>query len=173
MNNQFFVATARLSVWPLEVSDAAFIFELLNSEGWIKFIGNRNINDENDAVDYIKKILANNNLNFWVVRLLDDKSKIGIVTFIKRDYLQHHDIGFAFLPKYFGKGYAFEATNAVIKKLIKQNQLSILLATTLPENVDSIGLLKKLGFVFEKEIAGEKELLHLYQASAEIFSTGF
>lgn len=59
--------------------------------------------------------------------------KIGLVTLIKRDYLDFNDIGFAFLPTYFSNGYAYEATKTVLENLskyhiIKNCQLSTIIS---------------------------------------------
>ena len=159
------LTTDRLIIKPLTVSDGDFIQELVNTEGWLKFIGNRNVNSPADAGAYIQKILDNKNVSYWVVQLKDSMNKIGIVTYIKRDYLDHHDIGFAFLPGFAGKGYAYEATHAVLTKLVAKDKLTHILATTVPENVSSIKLLEKLGLAFEREIELEKEKIHVYGAA--------
>ena len=155
-------ATERLSMRPLTTTDAEFIFELVNTDGWLRFIGNRNISSATDAVAYIERILGNKNITYWVAELKDDQRSIGIVTYIKRDYLEHHDIGFAFLPAFSKKGYAYEATSAVLDKLVKEQSLRHILATTIPANTNSIRLLNRMGLVFEKEIKVENDILHVY-----------
>jgi RimJ/RimL family protein N-acetyltransferase len=157
-------STERLQLGPLYPGHTAFIKDLLNTEGWIRFIGNRNIHSEEDALAYIQKILANPNVKYWLVQLKENNTGIGIVTFIQRDYLDHPDIGFAFLPQYAGKGYAYEASKEVLNVLLKS--ISIIYATTVPENSSSIQLLEKLGLKFEKEIEVENEKLFLYKIMA-------
>ena len=154
--------TERLLLRTINTDDAAFIFELLNTAGWIKFIGDRNIRTSEDAENYIQKILANPAISYRVVTQQEDETAIGVVTFIKRDYLDHHDIGFAFLPAYNKHGYAFEATKEVLNGLLSSGEYSIILATTIPENISSIQLLKKLGFSFSKEITHDGLLLQLF-----------
>jgi ribosomal-protein-alanine N-acetyltransferase len=158
--------TDRLLLEPLSGHDDDFMVELVNTDGWIKFIGNRNIHARADALAYIKKIIGNQHIIYWTVRLKDERSKMGIVTLIKRDYLEHKDIGFAFLPGFSNKGYAYEATNAVLAWLVKQNAFTEILAVTLPANAGSIKLLRKLGLRFEKEMRIEGETMHIYAASA-------
>lgn len=158
------LTTARLLIEPISLSDNAFILELVNTDGWLKFIGNRNINSEMEAAAYIQKIIDNPNTGYSVVKL-KDKTKIGIVTFIKRDYLEHHDIGFAFLPKFGNNGYAYEAASAVLMNVTRICNLSHILATTVPENINSIKLLKKLRLFFEKEIEVENIKLHVYSSA--------
>ena len=154
--------TERLLLRAMNAGDTAFIFELLNTAGWIKFIGDRNIKTSEDADNYIQKIISNPNINYRVVTLQDSGTAIGLVTFIKRDYLNHPDIGFAFLPSYNKQGYAFEATKEVLNDLLNQPEHSTILATTIPENSSSIQLLKKLGFGFSNEITHEGELLQVF-----------
>lgn len=154
--------TERLLLRTLTPADAAFIFELVNTAGWIKFIGDRNVHTNEDAERYIQKIRSNPDVSYRVVTLHDEQTAVGIVTLIKRNYLQHHDIGFAFLPTYSKQGYAFEASAAVLADLLKSNQHQTILATTLKENLTSIQLLHKLGFSFSEEITNENDTLQLY-----------
>lgn len=156
------INTPRLSLEPMSPVDNEFIFELVNTKGWLKFIGNRNVKSLADADAYIKKILDNNNVFYWIVKHKETKEKLGVVTYIKRDYLEYHDIGFAFLPVFANHGYAYEAANGLLNHLIKTHNLKHILATTIPENTKSINLLKKIGLTFEKEICIANEKLHVY-----------
>jgi RimJ/RimL family protein N-acetyltransferase len=155
--------TTRLLLQPLSLNDAAFVFELVNTQGWLQFIGNRNVHNLEESSHYIQKIMDNPNIQYWVVRLNESSIPIGIVTFIKRDYLEYHDIGFAFLPQYGKNGYAQEATLAILNELRKEMAHSQILATTIKDNVRSIQLLEKLGFRFETILQQEKTILHIYK----------
>jgi [ribosomal protein S5]-alanine N-acetyltransferase len=158
--------TDRLTLKRLAPNDNAFIFELLNTKGWIQFIGNRNIETMDDADKYIQKIMNNPNVVYWVVQLKETRANIGLITFIKRDYLDHHDIGFAFLPKHANNGYAFEAAKTVLTDLLKVDQHQTIVATTLPNNAQSIKLLEKLGLQFVKIFENENEALCLFAIHA-------
>lgn len=162
MGIQTALTTNRLLIEPLSLDDNDFIFELINTEGWIRFIGNRNINSATQAIDYIQKIIDNQNINYWVVKLKEENIKIGIITFIKRDYLDHYDIGFAFLPNYTHNGFAYEASVKILDFVSALPGQNSILATTVPENISSIKLLKKLGMNFEKEIERDNIILHVY-----------
>lgn len=167
MPAKFTLITQKLSIEPLVIEDNMFIFELVNTNGWLKFIGNRNITSYEDAIAYIKRILANENICYWVVKLKNQNEPIGIITFIKREYLKHHDIGFGFLPTASKKGYAYEATMAVLEKLITEESLQHILATTVPENISSIKLLNKIGLIFDREIEIDNEKLNVYGTSTD------
>ncbi len=67
MNVPLFLTTSRLVIEPLTLNDNDFIFKLVNTEGWLKFIGDRNIKSTDEAADYIRKILASKNIFYWVI----------------------------------------------------------------------------------------------------------
>jgi ribosomal-protein-alanine N-acetyltransferase len=161
------IETARLLLTPLTIDDKDFILELLNTEGWLKFIGDRKVHSQKDAVNYIKKILNNTAITYWVARLKTVLTPIGIITFIKRDYLEHPDIGFAFLPAYTNNGYAFEATREILSGIKRKADHHYIMATTLPSNTDSIRLLKKLGMELMKETEVNGEWLQLYRMNTK------
>lgn len=158
--------TGRLVLDTLSLADADFIFELVNSAGWKKFIGDRNVHNTEDAMAYIEKILSNTAIHYRVVRLAVTGTPVGLVTLIQRDYLEHPDIGFAFLPQYAKNGYAFEASHAVLHDVCSPGKWQTVLATTIPDNSSSIHLLKKLGFTFRNEIKTGTDTLHVYAVTA-------
>lgn len=149
----------------LNLNDAEFIFELLNSEGWLKFIGDRNIKSTEDAQNYIQKIMDNPKINYWIVKFEDEK--IGMISFIKRDYLDHHDLGFAFLPEHSNKGFAYEAAEKVLQELLQDQNHKTILGTTKTDNRKSVKLLEKLGFHYIREIENEGTMLSLYSIESE------
>lgn len=94
------ILTDRLLIRPITVGDANFIYSLVNSNGWLKYIGDRNIRNNQDAENYIQKILENKNYYYNVFEIKETKEPIGIITFLHRDNHEFPDIGFALLPKY-------------------------------------------------------------------------
>ena len=156
------ISTDRLNLKILSLGDDDFIKALVNSKGWIEYIGDRSIHSMEDAKAYVHKILSTENLFYWVVRTKDTNTSIGIISFLKRNYLDNFDVGFAFLPEFNGKGYAYEATKGILKTLSEQAEFETIMATTIPTNKSSIKLLLKLGFSFEKETEVENETLHIY-----------
>ncbi|WP_161596858.1 GNAT family N-acetyltransferase [Chitinophaga vietnamensis] len=155
--------TARLALQPLTSGDAPFIYELLNTEGWKTFIGDRHIHTLDDAAAYIEKILSNPDVTYVVARLAQDQEPAGIVTFIKRTYLPYHDIGFAFLPAYAGQGLAYEAAAAFLELIRADASHKEVLATTLPGNSRSIQLLEKLGLSLQEKMMLNGEELLLFR----------
>ncbi len=86
---------------------------------------------------------------------------------LKRETLDHPDLGFAFLPEYIGKGYGFEAATATLAFAKDTLNLQTLCAITVPYNQKSIRLLEKVGLKFSKHICfpNNTEELLLYQVS--------
>ncbi|HEV7230047.1 MAG TPA: GNAT family N-acetyltransferase [Bacteroidia bacterium] len=165
--------TERLQLNPLDISDAAFISELVNTKGWIRFIGERNVRTPEEAQAYVQKLMSNPAIHYKVVRLKETKSPLGIITFIKREYLDHPDIGFAFLPSHNKQGYAYEASQALLLEISKNTSYTQILATTVPENTSSIRLLEKLGLKFSNAITADGTGLHVYSASLDTFPLDF
>jgi RimJ/RimL family protein N-acetyltransferase len=138
----------------------------INTRDWLTFIGNRNVHSKEDAIAYINKIRNTKNFYYWVVRIKEGNIPIGIVSFLKREYLESFDIGFAFLPAFTGKGYAYEAAKEILAIVSAKEEYNPILAVTVPANVSSTKLLTKLGMRFEKELAVGAEKLHLYSNSS-------
>jgi RimJ/RimL family protein N-acetyltransferase len=151
-----------IAIRKIDIEDTEFILALLNSEGWLRWIGDRNVKDLDAAAAYIRAILEKPQLNIWVIEVGNQAVPAGIITLIKRDYLSVVDLGFALLPDYEGNGIAYHASKLVIAQLIQSGEHDELLAITLPENKQSIHLLHKLGFVFKEHLENEGEGLSVY-----------
>ena len=147
--------TERLILRQFELSDAKFIVTLVNTEGWLQFIGDRNIKTEEAAVHYLQQGPMNsyqeNGFGLSMVQTKDG-TPIGMCGILKRDHLEHPDIGFAFLPEFMGKGYAFEIADATLTYAKTKLNFETVLAITLPANEKSIKLLKKIGLEFKQTI---------------------
>lgn len=160
------IYTDRLALKKVTIEDHVFLLQLLNTAGWLRFIGDKNVHSEEDAMAYIQLINDRKDFTYLVARLKADNKPVGVVSFIKRDYLEHFDIGFALLPEFCGHGYAFEAAKEVLSIKARQPEHQIIVATVMAQNNSSIGLLVKLGFQYVKEIVVDGELLQLYSFSA-------
>jgi [ribosomal protein S5]-alanine N-acetyltransferase len=148
--------TKRLILREAEISDSKFFFDLLNTEKWLKYIGDRGIKTLDDAEKYINdkliKSYRTNGFGLYVYELKKSNIPIGICGFIKRDYLDSVDIGFALLPEYERKGYTFEISHSIMKHGRETLGLNKVVAITTKDNLASQELLKKLGFNFKSYI---------------------
>jgi len=150
------ITTNRLIITRFTLEDTPFVFELLNTPGWIQNIGDRGVRTLNDARNYItEKYFPNyekDGFGAYKVILKDSGETIGTTGFFRREGLDGVDAGFAFLPDYEGFGYAYESTRAVLDYELEQHDFEKILAITLPANQRSINLLERLGFVYDKII---------------------
>lgn len=149
--------TERLQLRHIVLNDAQFVLELVNDPSWIRFIGDRGIHTSAQAEDYLQNgpmaSYAENGFGLYLVQRKVDNAKLGMCGLVKRPSLPHVDIGFAFLPRFTGHGYAFEAATAVLHHAQHDLNLSPIVAITAPDNQRSIKLLQKLGLQFQKMIA--------------------
>lgn len=141
--------TERLALRWLTRNDAAFIQALVNQPSWLRFIGERNVHSPEDAIGYIEKgpraSYAQHGFGLWCVERKEDGTPIGMCGLLKRDHLDHPDIGFAYLERYQGQGYGSEAALAVIDHARTILEVPRVLAVVDPANAGSIKILRKLG----------------------------
>ncbi|MDA9773777.1 GNAT family N-acetyltransferase [Saprospiraceae bacterium] len=159
--------TNRLRLTELSSEDHVFILELTNSEGWIQFIGDRNVHSEEDALSYIEKIRVATFADYWTVLDKATGNKLGVITLIQRDYLDGIDIGFAFLPQYSKKGYAYEASKLVLDQLMESDKNRKIYAITQTDNIKSIKLCKKLGLKYLKTFEENGKDIEIYVITQE------
>ena len=160
--------TPRLTLREIDADDAPFILTLVNDPAWLRFIGDKNVRTESDARRYIEAgpaaMYAQRGFGLWLAERTEDGAPIGMCGLIKRDALPDIDLGFAFLPAYRGNGYAFEAAQAAIDFAWDSLGLARIVAITAPDNDDSIRLLERLGFRFERmlRLADDAPAVRLY-----------
>ncbi|UOB16090.1 GNAT family N-acetyltransferase [Abyssalbus ytuae] len=148
--------TERLILTPTTTKDALFILKLLNSPKWIKNIGDRNVKSVEDAKKYIdermKPQLEKTGFSNYTVIRKSDGVKIGGCGLYDREGIKGFDIGFAFLPEYEKKGYAYESA-LKIKQLARDKfNLKFISAITTHYNEESQKLLEKLGLKYIQKI---------------------
>ena len=152
--------------------DADFIFDLLNSPGWLEYIGDRGISSLDQARDYLtSKVIPdyeNSGFGFYVVERLGDETRVGNCGLIHRPGLEHVDLGYSLITAYEGRGYAFEAAKALMEYGFEVIGLQIIQAITTEANMRSQNLLNKLGMSFQKMInlPDDDEELMLFSINA-------
>ncbi|UZH55062.1 GNAT family N-acetyltransferase [Salinimicrobium tongyeongense] len=169
MNPLAVFETERLLLRPAAPQDAAFIYELLNSPKWLKFIGDRDLDSVSKAEAYIiekmlpqlKKLGFTNNI---VIRK-SDGAKMGTCGLNARSGFDDLDIGFAFLPQFEKQGYAFEAAGRIMRFAREELPHYKVTGITSKENLASQKLLEKLGMRCAEEISfpGETEKVLLFR----------
>ncbi|NDK57077.1 GNAT family N-acetyltransferase [Pontibacter fetidus] len=166
----YILETERLRLREFTLADADFIVALLNSPGWLQYIGDRNVRTIEQATAYLQNNILKsyevNGYGSWLVERKDDGQAIGSCGIINREALDTPDIGFAFLPEYNGFGYAYECAAATMAYAKEQLNIPKMGAIVLPSNDRSVKLLKKIGLQYVKPfyLPNSEEELHLYSS---------
>jgi len=152
----FTLETERLTLREVSTDDADFILRLLNEPSFLRFIGDKGVRNLQDARQYILNgPIASYNQNgfgLYLVVLKSMNTSIGMCGLIKRETLADVDIGFAFLPEFWNKGYALESATAVFSYGENVLKLPRIVAITNKDNVTSGKLLERLGLHFDRLI---------------------
>ncbi len=150
------IETERLNLRLLADNDAEFILDLLNQPSWLEFIGDRGVRTLEDARAYINNgplaMIAQHGFGLYLVEVKSSNTPAGLCGLLKRESLEDVDIGFAFHPDYWGRGYAIEAAKACVDYARDAIGMDRLVAITLPTNKGSIRLLESLGMQYETDI---------------------
>lgn len=140
--------TGRLALNELTDEDSPFILELLTSRGFKENIGDRGVRDLEGAAGYIERARAGyaaNGFGLWRCDLTVTGEPAGICGLVKRDGLEHPDIGYAFLEGFWGSGLASEAAAATLAYARATLGLQTVVAIVQPANSGSIAVLQKIG----------------------------
>lgn len=148
--------TDRLVLRQLGADDADFILRLLNEPSFLRFVGDKGVRTLDDARKYILTGPVESYERFgfglWLTELKEGGAPIGICGLLKRENLEDVDIGFALLPEFWAKGYAYESASAVMAYGQSAFDLRRIVAITSQDNLSSIKLLEKMGFQFERKV---------------------
>lgn len=145
--------TDRLIIRELATSDADFIVELVNDPLFMTNIADKQIHSRADAERFIREGPWTNQskpgYGQFAVVLKGTAEPVGICGLLFRETLSLTDIGFAMLPRYRGRGIAFEAADAVLQYGKSTLSIDRIVGLTSEDNVASIRVLQKLGMRFE------------------------
>lgn len=148
--------TPRLVLRRFAAADAPFVLELVNVPAFLRNIGDRGVRNLDDARAYIANgpvaSYERHGFGLWHVALRGDGTPIGMCGLLKRDTLDDVDIGFAYLPAWWGQGYAREAAAAVMDYGRRELAIPRIVAIVSPDNAGSIRVLEHLGLRFDRKL---------------------
>jgi RimJ/RimL family protein N-acetyltransferase len=148
--------TERLQLCRLSFDYCEFIVELVNEPSFKRYIGDKNVNSQDEARRYLREGPIGNYEQFgyglFLVNLRDTETPAGICGLVRREEFEDPDIGFAFLKRYRENGYASESAKAVLEYGFETLELRRIIALADPDNEPSLRLLEKLGFAYEREV---------------------
>ncbi len=145
--------TPRLTLRRLQFDDAPFLVDLLNQPSFIENIGDRGVRSIEDAHRYLREgpmaMYDKFGFGLWHTATRDGVP-VGMCGLLKRDNLPDADIGYAFLPQFWGQGFAYEAAEATLRHGVRKFGLARVLGVVSEGNNGSIRVLEKLGMTFER-----------------------
>ena len=162
------IRTDRLKIRQMTVADAPFMLRLLNEPSFLRFIGDRGVRTVQDARGYIedgpRASYRENGFGLYLVEVRETGEPVGICGLVDRGELDDVDIGFAFLPEHWRKGFAIEASQAVLEQARNKLGFNRVVAIASSDNRRSFKLLRKLGLEREGTVhlANDGEELSLY-----------
>jgi RimJ/RimL family protein N-acetyltransferase len=161
--------TQRLRLRHLTPDDAPFMLTLLNDPSFLANIGDKGIRTLEQArrflLDSHIASYARHGYGHYLVERKDTGEPIGTCGLINRSFIGEIDIGFAYLPACWSRGYATEAATAVMDHAQRILAIEGIVAVVSPHNRGSIRVLEKLGLRLagQTRLAEDGEWLHLYR----------
>ena len=160
--------TQRLVLRPFQRGDADFLLRLLNEPSFLAHMEDKGVRTRCQATVYIERTLCTSyrahGFGFCLVARRDNGQPIGMCGLVRRDSGPEVDLGYAFLPEWWGRGYALEAARAVLDWAQGFLGLGAVFALVRPDNARSIALLGRLGFAFAQALPRDPGpgSVHLY-----------
>jgi ribosomal-protein-alanine N-acetyltransferase len=165
------IETERLLLRELKLSDAAGMFELDSNPNVHLFLGNKPVKHIEESIDQIKNIqqqYSDFGTGRWAVILKETNEFLGWsgIKFITNKINNHqnfYEIGYRFIEKHWGKGYATEAGKAFIDYAFNEMQVEAVYAYADEGNENSRKILEKLGLKYVNSFEYEEELEVWYE----------
>ncbi|WP_428225228.1 GNAT family N-acetyltransferase [Flavobacterium sp.] len=156
--------TPRLLLRPFELKDAEELFELDKNPNVHKYLWQTPVTDINEiykVIEMVQKQYKERGIGRFSTLLKETGELIGwtgikfVNDHIENGNTNFYDYGYRLNEKFWGKGYASEATEAWIKYAFNTMEIKTLHAYTHFENQASNHILKKTGFNFMEEYTAE------------------
>lgn len=165
------IETERLLLRELLLSDVDGMFELDSNPKVHLFLGNKPVKDIDESLSQIKNIqqqYENFGIGRWAVILKETNEFLGWsgIKFITNEINNHKDfyeIGYRFIEKHWGKGFATEAGKAFIEYAFNVMKIDAVYAYADAGNENSRKILEKLGLHYVNSFEYEEELEVWYE----------
>jgi len=170
----YYIETERLILRELLETDVDGIFELDSNPEVHKYLGKKPITTKLQAENAIKFIrqqyieryigrfaaIEKSSGEFigWTGLKFNTGDKEALAD--KRDF---YDVGYRFIPRYWGKGYATESSLATLDYGFKELKLNTIYGAAEVGNIASNKVLQKIGLKYIEQFTYEGELINWYK----------
>ena len=173
--------TKRLILRELRPSDSEGMFELDSNVQVHQYLGNNPISTKAQAQDNIAFIIEQYNEHGIGRFATIEKSSGKFIGWSglkfntgdtetlgnKRDF---YDIGYRFIPEFWGKGYATESAIASLKYGFEQLQLHTIYGAAAQENAASNSVLKKIGLHYIEQFDLDGTIINWYELNKKSYA---
>jgi ribosomal-protein-alanine N-acetyltransferase len=163
---KFYIETERLILRDLLPNDDVGMFELDSNADVHKFLGNNpilKIEQAEEVIMNIRQQYLDNGIGRWATIEKSSGDFIGwsglkFIASIENNHTNFYDVGYRFIPKYWGKGYATESAKAALEYAFKTMKVNEVIGTCHEENIASRRVLEKCGLKFVEKFLYNNEL---------------
>jgi len=149
---QLISETERLIIRNWSEEDIPPYAKIIGDPEVMKFIGDGSPRPYEEAIRAVKKYNGQIEDQGWARFAVELKENNTIIGFCGYDHYNGElDFGWRLGKQYWGKGYATEAAQKVLRLGVEQFQFPRIVSVSFKENVGSLNLMRKLGLTFEKE----------------------
>lgn len=148
------IETDRLILRQFTLDDYKEVYDFGSNWEVLKYTGDPKLESQEAAKELIKSVWYEDYKNYgygrWATIYKPYNNLIGFAGLKYLPEFDEADIGFRFLPEYWGKGIATEASIEIIKYGFEKLNLERIIGIAMPENIGSCKVLTKIGFEFYK-----------------------
>ncbi len=167
--------TNRLIMRPFEETDAEGLFLLDSNPEVMKYVGgvvSTEIEQSRQMIEFIQNQYKENGVGRLAII---EKSSNTLIGWSGLKYLTKeingmknvYELGYRFLPEYWGKGYATETAIAALNYAFNEIKTDVVYAMAVTENTGSNRVLQKLGFEELGTFLDDGDLCYWYKLEKE------
>lgn len=146
--------TERLILREFTLEDVDAVYEFGSNEEVNQYTGDAIFKSKEEVASMIRNVWFEDYKNYGYGRLAaiykPDNKLIGFAGLKYLPEFDKTDLGFRFLPEYWGRGLATEASRAILAYGFEKLGLKKIIGIAMPENIGSWKVLEKVGMQFYK-----------------------
>jgi RimJ/RimL family protein N-acetyltransferase len=170
---KIFVETERLFLREIVPTDDEAMFELDSNQEVHQYLGKQplqSIEECRQIIAFIREQYQTHGIGRWAVVKKDTQAFIGwsglkLITQPINHHLHYYDLGYRFIRKYWGNGYAVESARAVVAYGFETLQLKEIYGMAETANLASQKVLMKAGLQYMESFTWQGEQIAWYKAS--------
>lgn len=174
------IETERLLMRDLMDEDVHGMFAMDSDAEVHKYLGNKPIATLAEAqyyIDFIKQQYLDYGIGRWAVVDKESGAFVGwsgfkFITDVVNGRTKYYDLGYRFIKKYWGKGYATETAMASLHYGFSKLDYDEIIGIADVANMASNSVLKKIGLIKRDEFIYDETLVNFYSLSKKEWLEG-